>query len=367
MAHPESAAFPLRHAWELIADLQVRREWIYWVDFLVSVSMGYAGASVYLAAPFGSWPGILGFVIGGFALFRVGSFIHEIIHFGRGEMVAFTVAWNLIAGIPMLMPSFLYKNHVDHHKRNRYGTHNDGEYLPLGASPLSKIVWFFAQALVMPAFIAFRFLVLTPLSFLHPRLRTWVLERASAYVINFHYHGSIPLHAPRKAWAALEWACFLRLVIMFAALAVGATHWTRIPMLYLFAVFVLGLNYIRNLVAHRYTNETGEEMSYEEQLTDSVNLDGVPILTELFFPLNLRYHATHHLFPTLPYHNLAAAHRRMMAAFPDSPYARTLSSGFVDAVRQLVTNSRRATGTKTIPQPHFAAQRSLRRHMRGPA
>jgi len=360
MASSTSTAFPLRDTWKLVADLNERRAWIYWVDFLVSVTIGYAAASLYLGSPFGSWQGIAGFVIGGFALFRVGSFIHEIIHFSRHEMVGFTVAWNLIAGIPMLMPSFMYKNHVDHHKRNSYGTHNDGEYLPLGASPLNKVIWFFAQALILPAFIAFRFLVLTPLSFLHPKLRVWVLERASAYVINFRYHGSIPKHAPLWAWAALEWACFLRLAIMFGAVGVGLTHWTRIPMLYLFAVFVLGLNYVRNLVAHRYRNPDGAEMSYEEQLDDSVNLEGVPILTELFFPLNLRYHALHHLFPTLPYHNLATAHRRLMAELPaEAPYRNTVYAGFWAAVRELARNSREATLGHKMAAPHFRSFKRL--------
>ena len=45
----------------------------------------------------------------------------------------FTIGWNLLCGIPMLMPSFFYENHIDHHNSHRYGTKRDGEYLPLGA------------------------------------------------------------------------------------------------------------------------------------------------------------------------------------------------------------------------------------------
>ena len=66
-------------------------------------------------------------------------------------------------------------------------------------------------------------------------------------------------------------------------------------------------------------------MSYLEQLEDSVNITGHPLLTELFFPLGLRYHALHHLFPALPYHNLGTAHRRLMAQLPaDSLYHQTV-------------------------------------------
>jgi hypothetical protein len=35
-----------------------------------------------------------------------------------------------------------------------------------------------------------------------------------------------------------------------------------------------------------------------------------------FFPLGLRYHALHHLFPSLPYHALGTAHRRLIVALP---------------------------------------------------
>ncbi len=39
------------------------------------------------------------------------------------------------------------------------------------------------------------------------------------------------------------------------------------------------------------------------------------------FPVGLRYHALHHLFPFLPYHNLGKAHARLIARLPaGSPY-----------------------------------------------
>ena len=49
-------------------------------------------------------------------------------------MRSFTIGWNLLCGIPMLMPSFFYENHIDHHNSHRYGTLRDGEYLPIGAA-----------------------------------------------------------------------------------------------------------------------------------------------------------------------------------------------------------------------------------------
>src|SRR5262245_31834382 len=60
-------------------------------------------------------------------------------------------------------------------------------------------------------------------------------------------------------------------------------------------------------------------------MLDSMTLDSDSWLTMLLNPVGLRYHTTHHLFPSLPYHNIRAAHRRLMQELPaDSLYHRTV-------------------------------------------
>ncbi len=85
------------------------------------------------------------------------------------------------------------------------------------------------------------------------------------------------------------------------------------------------------------TRNTGATMTFNEQIEDSITVEGHhPLLTELLFPVGLRYHALHHLFPALPYHSLGIAHRRLMAQLPaDSPYRGTIRASFLAAAREV--------------------------------
>lgn len=341
MSQTQDVKFPLGRARALVGDLFEPKPWIYWTDFLLSVSVGYACAGVYLTAPAFSPQQLICFVIAGVMLYRVGSYMHEIVHFRRDQMRTFRIVWNIVAGIPMLTPAFLYESHLAHHNTHHYGTGNDGEYLPLGVGRLRNVAFFLMQIALLPLFVVSRFLFLTPLSFVSPAWRTWVLRRASSYVINFAHVREISENAPRRAWAAIDIACSLRAWLMIVAVFAGLTDWTRLPMLYSIAIMTLGLNHIRTLVAHRYLSD-GEKMSHLDQLSDSVNIEG-GWLTEAVFPLGLRYHALHHLYPSLPYHNLYAAHRRLMNSLPeDSPYHEITYPTFASALRDLLKNCREA-------------------------
>ena len=95
------------------------------------------------------------------------------------------------------------------------------------------------------------------------------------------------------------------------------------------------VNTLRTLAAHRYEGN-GEPFDRVGQLRDSVDVPG-RAWTELWAPVGLRYHALHHYFPGVPYHNLPAAHLRLIEALPpESIYRGAGRSGLLSSLRHLV-------------------------------
>jgi fatty acid desaturase len=76
-------------------------------------------------------------------------------------------------------------------------------------------------------------------------------------------------------------------------------------------------------------------MEFYEQYLDSINVPG-NFLTGLWAPVGLRYHATHHLFMSLPYHNLGEAQRRLANGLTDNGlYLSTIRTGMWDALQRI--------------------------------
>jgi len=323
----------------LIDDLFERSPAIYWTDFLLSTLTGWALTAVYfLAEPFGVVQ-VAAFLVASLLFFRAGTFIHEIVHMPASQMVWFKRTWNLLLGIPFLMPWVMYSNHVDHHNHRRFGTPSDGEYLPLGSSPITETFKYLAQAPLLPLFMLLRFGVLGPLSWLHAGLRHWVLTRASAAVSNPYYSERFPKRFERHL-KVMETLCLLYLLALAVLMWRDVISLAQVAMGYLLLAFTLGLNWIRNLAAHRYVND-GTPMDHASQVEESINITGQTWLTVALFPVGLRYHALHHLFPALPYHNMDEAHRRLMERLPpDAAYRDTNRDSFFAAVGELWRSAR---------------------------
>lgn len=334
--------FPLAEARALIKDLTSARPGLYWPDFLISVTLGWGAFYTTLQLPNGSLQQAIAFIITSLALYRAVLFIHELAHRKRDQFAGFRLVWNLLCGFPLMVPAFLYTRvHIDHHAIKSYGTPGDGEYVPFGAQSPIHIIIFMLLIPVIPILFPLRFLVVAPLSLLHPRLRQLAWQRFSSLTIDFAY-----LRPPLAAWEGNNawWEELLTSIYAFTIATLLITGVLPLSVLYLwylvvFMVFVL--NSLRTLAAHAYRHNGNDAMGIEAQFLDSVNVPGNPIITELWAPVGLRYHATHHLNPAIPYHNLGTAHRRLSTQLSDnSVYLQASRSGLWNAISRLWMDAR---------------------------
>jgi len=306
----------LRAAADLTRTLSTANPAIYWPDMLASALIGYgalAGAILAQNVAIAIGCALLSMM----ALYRAASFIHELTHIRKGALPGFRFGWNLLVGIPLMIPSFLYEGvHTQHH------------------------ALFIVVAALAPIGLILRFGVLTPLSLLIPPLRRKVVAEFSALSINPAYRRRAPEGDFARMWHWQEaGACLFALALVGSVFAFG---WK--PLLVYMAIHsaMTVINQLRTLVAHLWENE-GEAMTVTAQYLDSVNVPPPGTLPELWAPVGLRYHALHHLLPSVPYHNLAAAHRQLMATLDiDSPYRQGNYTGMFTLVAKIARSTMHA-------------------------
>jgi fatty acid desaturase len=324
----------------LIADLSPLRDAIYWGDLLATSSVAYAAFWLALSAAHDPWREALCLALSACAVYRMTLFTHELAHAPAHALRAFRVVWNLVCGVPLLVPSFLYEVHAAHHDRRSYACAEDGEYRAFALAPrVEGLASLVAPVLAVPALV-FRFLVLAPLGWMIPPLRRFVLKKISALVIDFGYSRSLPRPLPAR-WAVQEAACFGWCVLLLGLISAGRMDPGVLLRGYAVLTGAIFMNALRVLCAHRYRG-SGAPMSFVDQVLDSNNFPRG--LAWVWAPLGLRYHAVHHLFPKLPYHALGEAYRRLMSALPQhSAFRLTCRRSFLAGLDDVV-GRRQANG-----------------------
>ena len=327
----------LRAAVDLTKDIAEARPGIYWPDMLVSAALGYgalAGAILVESPPLAVALGLLSSL----ALYRALLFIHELTHIHKDALPGFRFGWNLLVGIPMLIPSFMYEGvHTQHHARTRYGTVEDPEYLPLALMKPWSLPVFALTAILLPPALLVRSAILVPLGVVIPPLRTLVWERASALSINPRYRR----RKPEGDFARMVFWQELGASAWAIAVLAASYAWGWRPLLIALGVVSLTafLNQVRTLVAHLWEND-GEAMTVTAQYLDSVNVPPPALLSPLWAPVGLRYHALHHLLPSMPYHSLGECHRRLSAHLGvDSTYERASYPGLMPLLGRLAKST----------------------------
>ena len=319
-ARAKDDAAMLKAAANLTRDLNVPKSTIYWADMLGSALLGYAALfAAMLVRP--TWFAVGCGLVAIISLYRAGSFIHELTHIKKGAVRGFRFAWNLLVGVPLLVPSFMYEGvHNQHHAKRYYGTENDPEYLPLALMHPWTLPVFLIAAALAPIGMLIRFGILAPLSMLSPKLRSVVVGRYSGLQINPKFVRPKPEGEFARDWAWQETAASAWAIALLVMVATGIIPMRAFLIFLGVSAGVMFLNQVRTLVAHLWEND-GEPMSVTAQFLDSVNVPPPGTLPVLWAPVGLRYHALHHLLPGVPYHNLGEAHRRLCSELESgSPY-----------------------------------------------
>lgn len=329
----------LKAASEIARDLHKPNPKIYWADLIATVIVGYGALALAITLTMPA-EAVLAGVVAVLALYRAGSFIHEVSHMKHSSLPGFRLGWNALVGVPLMVPSFMYEGvHNLHHARTRYGTVEDPEYLPLALMKPWSLPVFVLVAALAPIGLLIRYGVLAPLSLVVPGLRKTVVERYSGLVINPQFRRRPAEGELRKQWAIQEAATSVW-AIGLVALVVSGVVPLKAFLIYLAVIgWATVINQVRTLVAHLWENE-GEAMSVTAQYLDSVNVPPPALLPALWAPVGLRYHALHHLLPSVPYHNLGEAHRRLTAMVePGSPYHKASYKGLPGLVGRLTRST----------------------------
>ncbi|MFM5922805.1 MAG: fatty acid desaturase family protein [Novosphingobium sp.] len=334
-ATPDDMAM-LRAAVELTRDISTARPEIYWPDMLGSAAVGYAGlAGAILLSGWQAWAcGIVAV----FTLYRALLFIHELTHIHKTALPGFRFVWNLLVGIPMLTPSFMYAGvHTLHHARTRYGTPEDPEYMPLALMEPWRLPAFILISALLPIGLLIRSAVLVPLGAVIPPLRKLVWQRASSLSINPDFRR----RPPEGDFARMVFWQEAGVFVWSWGLLASTQAWGWRPLLIGLAVVsaTAVLNQIRTLVAHLWEND-GAAMTVTGQYLDSVNIPPPELFAPLWAPVGLRYHATHHLLPSVPYHSLGEAHRRISGQLgAGSTFEKASYTGFMPLLGKIARST----------------------------
>lgn len=315
---------------------------VYWTDFLASAAIGWTALFVSVWAPV--WPLAL---VAALALWRAAYFVHELAHRKEGELPGFELAWNLVVGIPLGLTSPMVDTHVHHHRATSYGTERDPEYERVATWSRWQHVASVFVSFVIPPLLVLRWAVLAPLSLVVPPLRKLVVGRASSLVTNVVF---VRANADRRfiAYEVLAWAWWTAVLV---GLFSGRVPWPWALAWWAASGSGLALNQLRTNVSHFYEND-GSRMSFDEQVADSVTLEG-GLVTWLMTPVGTAHHALHHLFPSLAYHHLPRVHARLVKELPaDAPYRATIRSGIASALREAW---RRRRASESRPERQYTA------------
>jgi fatty acid desaturase len=208
---------------------------------------------------------------------------------------------------------------------------------------------YLTSGVLIAPLLLIRFLIAAPISWLIPPLRRGLIRAGSTFAASPWYRRTMSA-AERRRLFAWEGVILLAWWPPVALTLAGVLPWRWLLCWYATYTVVLFVNRLRILASHRFTSD-GCPTDHLGQFADSIDTPG-GWWAEVWAPLGLRYHALHHLFPTVPFHNLRTAYDRLVAHLPaDSFYHEATGRGLLRTLRELVTRTRRPTAGPAPARP----------------
>ncbi|MDX2072965.1 MAG: fatty acid desaturase [Alphaproteobacteria bacterium] len=314
----------------------------YFIDFLITFLIGNVCLVLAAMEETGSLIQFVLIIIASLALFRMTIFMHEIYHLNK-KLGWTGMMYNLFHGFLHKVPLYNYNTHLYHHLPRTYGTMEDAEYDNLGHRGPFYILVFspFVVSLFLPLFLIIRWGIIPfLLPFIGSNGRTFVFRYMSTLALNLKYVRPLPTDAEKKEWYLQDAGCAVYTLATAVLLYTGVLPITLMGVwcaaIYLTSV----INYYRVIMSHRYISNF-TQTSHKQQIIDSTTLPPT-LFNTLFFPVGLRYHALHHMFPQIPYHNMEAAHRHLLTILPKNhPYHATILKNYCSGLRSLLNHRQR--------------------------
>ena len=257
-------------------------------------------------------------LIGTFMLYRGTMLIHEVSHLSK-KITGYRMAYNLLLGYANSYPAYIYDTHLFHHGKKTYATEKDPEYAFIAEYKFGYLVRPILTALLMPLLQIIRFGVMPLIIPFTPRsVKRFVYRKLSTLVFDTRYERKIINEQKNLNTMMInDFMCSLYKLVVGFLIYFDVIPFAFIYVWYASVVMATLLNMYRAIFNHYYANESTKSLSWEDHLTDTVTVEP-GILTNIIFINGLNYHVIHHLFPEMPYHNLAAAHRHLIANVDDN-------------------------------------------------
>lgn len=322
-------------------ELFIPKFHIYLAYFFIPWSIGLISFFSLLFLNLGMLQKIGLFTLAAFGFYHAMSLTHEFSHAGKKKYFGLRLAWNALIGSWLCVPAFMYEDsHLDHHGK-KFTTVYDSEYIPLQKSGMILGVLFLLANFVLPWIALVRFLILGPISYLHPKLRKLVWTYATFMGMKLQFKRRIPVENQiRRQWMIQEW---MTIIILWTCAGIIMNEILPVITVFYWAGLVTTIGLLNGVrvfaVTHKYRAHGDRLLSIEEHLEETVEIGNVTIGTFLMCPIALQYHLTHHMLPDLPFHNVAKARALLLKEFSeDSFYHKNSYRSMSDGLNQFFKN-----------------------------